>query len=212
MEIAKQRPDLLGIGNVVAVVLDVLPEGEGEAVVVVRAGRQFPAGRDHGKIAGREISGNIKVQSEPALRGFAYQCRGSRHTGDHRCGHEMDKDIAAVGDERGVVAAPKAEAAGYGESCGDGASAEVVHDLCSPSRIVAKLTLCKSLSKCYNNRGGALLSEAFLRTMTIGKESVAAIEWDDNYFKYCEFDGFSQDGGVIGSDFINCSFKNVDWY
>ena len=48
--------------------------------------------------------------------------------------------------------------------------------------------------------------------MTIDKESVAVIQWDDRYFKYCEFDGFSQDGGVIDSDFINCSFKNVDWY
>jgi hypothetical protein len=40
VEIAKQRPDFLGIGDVAALVFDVLPEGEGEAVAMVWSGRQ----------------------------------------------------------------------------------------------------------------------------------------------------------------------------
>jgi uncharacterized protein YjbI with pentapeptide repeats len=51
-----------------------------------------------------------------------------------------------------------------------------------------------------------------MQSIIINKDNFAATQWDDNYFKHCEFVNFSKEGEVIGSDFIGCSFKNVDWY
>jgi len=51
-----------------------------------------------------------------------------------------------------------------------------------------------------------------MRSAVIDKESFATVGWDDNYFKYCNFEGFSADIVLIASDFVNCSFKNVEWY
>jgi uncharacterized protein YjbI with pentapeptide repeats len=51
-----------------------------------------------------------------------------------------------------------------------------------------------------------------MRSLAVGKENLDMIEWDENYFKFCDFENISIEGGVIGSDFIDCSFKNVDWY
>lgn len=51
-----------------------------------------------------------------------------------------------------------------------------------------------------------------MRSAVIDREGFAAIDWNDNYFKYCNFEDFSMDRGVISSDFVNCSFKNVGWH
>lgn len=51
-----------------------------------------------------------------------------------------------------------------------------------------------------------------MRSITVGNENLGAIEWDENYFKFCDFEDISIEGGVISSDFIDCSFKNVEWY
>ena len=51
-----------------------------------------------------------------------------------------------------------------------------------------------------------------MRTQTIEEKSVKATEWDENYFKYCDFREFSIEGGVVSSDFVGCSFKDVEWY
>ena len=51
-----------------------------------------------------------------------------------------------------------------------------------------------------------------MRSEIIYKENAATIEWDENYFKYCEFVDFSMEGEVVSSDFIGCSFRNLDWY
>jgi len=51
-----------------------------------------------------------------------------------------------------------------------------------------------------------------MRSTEIDATNFETIEWDDCYFKYCEFSGFSKQGGVISSDFVACSFKNLDWY
>ncbi|MDM7920706.1 MAG: pentapeptide repeat-containing protein [Pyrinomonadaceae bacterium] len=48
--------------------------------------------------------------------------------------------------------------------------------------------------------------------MEITAENVASVTWEDDYFKYSEFSGFSMDGGHVTSDFANCTFQNVDWY
>ena len=51
-----------------------------------------------------------------------------------------------------------------------------------------------------------------IRSETIGKGNFAGVEWDENHFKFCEFRDFSIDGQVICSDFVTCSFSNVEWY
>jgi uncharacterized protein YjbI with pentapeptide repeats len=51
-----------------------------------------------------------------------------------------------------------------------------------------------------------------MRTATIDKGNYGTVEWDDNYFKSCEFEDFSIEGEIISSDFICCSFRNVNWY
>ncbi len=51
-----------------------------------------------------------------------------------------------------------------------------------------------------------------MKSMEIDATNFETVEWDDGYFKYCEFSGFSKDGGVISSDFVGCSFKDLDWY
>lgn len=49
-------------------------------------------------------------------------------------------------------------------------------------------------------------------SLTINAQNLATVEWDDEYFKYCEFLGFSFEGGIVSSDFAVCTFKNLDWY
>jgi uncharacterized protein YjbI with pentapeptide repeats len=51
-----------------------------------------------------------------------------------------------------------------------------------------------------------------MHSATIGKGNLEGTAWDGNYFKFCTFDEFSQEGGVIGSDFLSCSFRKIDWY
>ena len=69
MQLAKEWACFIGTGYVVAVVLDELPEGQSETIVLVRTGRQFPAGRDRGEGSGREISGEIENRARAiALR------------------------------------------------------------------------------------------------------------------------------------------------
>jgi uncharacterized protein YjbI with pentapeptide repeats len=51
-----------------------------------------------------------------------------------------------------------------------------------------------------------------MRSETINSDNLAEIEWDEEYFKYCNFEGFSIDGGQVSSDFVSCSFGNIDWY
>ncbi len=50
-----------------------------------------------------------------------------------------------------------------------------------------------------------------MRSETV-KDDVKDTSWDDNYFKYCTFERFSQEGGVVCSDFVTCSFDEVEWY
>jgi uncharacterized protein YjbI with pentapeptide repeats len=51
-----------------------------------------------------------------------------------------------------------------------------------------------------------------MRSMEIDATNFETVEWDDGYFKHCEFSSFSKEGGVISSDFVGCSFKDLDWY
>lgn len=51
-----------------------------------------------------------------------------------------------------------------------------------------------------------------MQSVLVNKENFAAIGWDENYFKHCEFEAFSVEGGLVCSDFVSCSFKGVEWY
>ena len=51
-----------------------------------------------------------------------------------------------------------------------------------------------------------------MESETITSENYPTIEWEDNYFKYCGFEGLSPSGGHVTSDFSTCSFKDTDWY
>ena len=51
-----------------------------------------------------------------------------------------------------------------------------------------------------------------VRSETINSDNLAEVEWDEEYFKYCDFAGFSIEGGLVASDFVGCSFSKIDWY
>jgi uncharacterized protein YjbI with pentapeptide repeats len=51
-----------------------------------------------------------------------------------------------------------------------------------------------------------------MQSVLVNKENFAAIDWDENHFKYCEFKTFSVEGGLVCSDFVSCSFRDVEWY
>lgn len=42
--------------------------------------------------------------------------------------------------------------------------------------------------------------------------AVAKVIDADNIFRYCEFAGFSYDGGHVDGVFIGCTFAGLDWY
>jgi uncharacterized protein YjbI with pentapeptide repeats len=51
-----------------------------------------------------------------------------------------------------------------------------------------------------------------VRSETINAANVAGVSWDEDYFKFCDFAGFSIEGGLVASDFVGCSFGKIDWY
>jgi uncharacterized protein YjbI with pentapeptide repeats len=51
-----------------------------------------------------------------------------------------------------------------------------------------------------------------MRSQRIEAANSDSVVWDENYFKFCDFEGFSVEGGVVGSDFIGCTFRDVEWY
>jgi uncharacterized protein YjbI with pentapeptide repeats len=68
--------------------------------------------------------------------------------------------------------------------------------------------LCQSLL----NKRQAAAEGLTARSETINAENVAEMKWDEGYFKFCNFEEFSTDQGLVASDFNGCSFKKVDWY
>jgi uncharacterized protein YjbI with pentapeptide repeats len=51
-----------------------------------------------------------------------------------------------------------------------------------------------------------------MRSEAITSENVASIDWDEGYFKYCDFENFAIEGKVVDSEFVGCTFKGIDWY
>jgi uncharacterized protein YjbI with pentapeptide repeats len=51
-----------------------------------------------------------------------------------------------------------------------------------------------------------------MQAVTINEQNLATVDWDENYFKFCQFENFSIEGGLVYSDFVDCSFSDLDWY
>ncbi|MBP6002091.1 MAG: pentapeptide repeat-containing protein [Pyrinomonadaceae bacterium] len=51
-----------------------------------------------------------------------------------------------------------------------------------------------------------------MQSLEVNEQNFASINWEDDYYKYCEFVDISTAGGHITSDFANCTFRNVEWY
>src|ERR1700758_1009918 len=111
VQFAKQWADFLCGGDVVAIMFDEIPEGEGKAIVEVRTGRQIPAGRDDREVAKGKISSQIEIEREPAFRWFAHKRGGCGHSCDNGRGHKMNQHIAAVSDDFRIVGTSQTEAA-----------------------------------------------------------------------------------------------------
>ena len=44
------------------------------------------------------------------------------------------------------------------------------------------------------------------------QENLASVEWEDGWFRFCNFTGFAMEGGHVTSDFVGCRFKDLDLY
>ena len=51
-----------------------------------------------------------------------------------------------------------------------------------------------------------------MKFQIITEENVQSVEWDEQHFKFCAFESFSVEVVHIGSDFIDCTFSDVEWY
>ena len=55
-------------------------------------------------------------------------------------------------------------------------------------------------------------NEGEMEAAKITSGNFSTIDWENNYFKFCDLEGLSSEGGHITSDFSSCSFKDIDWY
>ena len=51
-----------------------------------------------------------------------------------------------------------------------------------------------------------------MQAETINADNFSTIDFYDNYFKLCEFEGMSPEGCGVDSDFHDCAFRSIDWY
>lgn len=51
-----------------------------------------------------------------------------------------------------------------------------------------------------------------MRSVIVGAQNLASIDWNENYFKFCQFEKLSVEGAAVCSDFIDCTFSDLDWY
>ncbi len=51
-----------------------------------------------------------------------------------------------------------------------------------------------------------------MQSLKITNDNFRTLNWDDEYYKYCDFSDIATEGGNITSDFANCTFTNTDWY
>jgi len=50
------------------------------------------------------------------------------------------------------------------------------------------------------------------QSLEVNQQNLASINWENEYYKYCQFVDISPEGGHIDADFASCTFTNVDWY
>jgi uncharacterized protein YjbI with pentapeptide repeats len=50
------------------------------------------------------------------------------------------------------------------------------------------------------------------RTEYREQASIVTLFDQENVFRYCEFSGFSIDGGHVDGMFVGCTFRDLDWY
>lgn len=51
-----------------------------------------------------------------------------------------------------------------------------------------------------------------MQSLEFNQQNFTSINWEDDYYKFCRFEGISPEGGHVTSDFANCTFINIDWY
>ena len=51
-----------------------------------------------------------------------------------------------------------------------------------------------------------------MQSLEVNQQNFSSINWDDGYYKFCEFQDISTEGGQVTSDFASCTFTNIDWY
>ncbi len=51
-----------------------------------------------------------------------------------------------------------------------------------------------------------------MQSLEVNQLNFATINWEDDYYKFCQFFDIETEGGHVTSDFSNCTFTNIDWY
>ena len=51
-----------------------------------------------------------------------------------------------------------------------------------------------------------------MRSATVEAQTADTQQWDDDLYKFCTFENFAVEGQPISGDFLDCTFKGLDWY
>jgi uncharacterized protein YjbI with pentapeptide repeats len=51
-----------------------------------------------------------------------------------------------------------------------------------------------------------------MRSTTVDAQTADGQQWDDDLYKFCTFENFAVEGKTVSGDFIDCTFKGMDWY
>lgn len=51
-----------------------------------------------------------------------------------------------------------------------------------------------------------------LQNVLVDEASYREVEWQDCYYKFCQFRQFSPEGILCSADFSHCQFDQLDWY
>ena len=57
-----------------------------------------------------------------------------------------------------------------------------------------------------------LMLEQLIQCVTINKDNLESVNWEEGCFKFCSFESFHTYVSNIDSDFIDCIFTDLDWY
>lgn len=51
-----------------------------------------------------------------------------------------------------------------------------------------------------------------MRSVIVDAETAGIQQWDDDLYKRCTFEDFAVEGQSVSGEFIDCTFKSLDWY